>query len=118
MKNIMMLLSCMLLTATAAHAETLISCKSSGAGGSMVKTLEVTKSDTGLKVMISSVMSPESGAIEVKIKNHTSSPTSDKYELDADVGGVMNLVMYKKQAIILYDGGPDFGSNVEFLKCK
>lgn len=118
MKKIFMVLGLITLATSAAHAAPIISCKSSGAGGSLVKTLEVTNSETGLKVMISSVMNPEAGAIEIKIKNHTSSPTSDKYELDADVGGIMNLVMYKNQAVILYDGGPDFGTNVEFLKCK
>lgn len=106
------------VTSNFAQAGTDLKCISSGAEGSLVKTLDVTQSDAGLVVMVSSMMSPESGAVEVKIKKHIPRPTSDKYELEAEIGGKMNLVIYKKQAVILYEAGSEFGNNVEFLTCE
>jgi hypothetical protein len=119
MKKIIML--ALLSISTLTMAETILSCKTTGAGGALIKQIIVEKGTSGLKVSAESYAG--GGLSEVKILKSLSTPVSTKLILDANLGAKTSFVMYKKNAVMLYEAETasdldENGANVEFLSCK
>jgi hypothetical protein len=108
-----------LVTASTAFATPILTCKSSGAGGAMIKSLVLEKGQgPGYVVKMESAF--EDGVVETKIPSGISTPVSTQYALKEDHDLKMTLVAYGQQAVVLYQStdGSDSQVNVEFLKCK
>ncbi len=123
MKNLLLLLAISTLgTAASAAGSPILSCKTAGAGGSLVKSLTVEQGPAGVEIQAETY--DGGGFSKIKILDTIPGPTSTKYVLDANTGSKTSLVMYGKQAVIVYEaevaGDPDDneGAAVEFLICK
>lgn len=112
----------LLACSTAATAAPILTCESSGAGGSLVKNLTVESGGAqGYTVKIESYAG--GGLQDVEVVATTSTPVSTKLFLNVNVGAKTSLVMHDKQAVMLYEAESannlnEVGAVVEFLNCK
>lgn len=102
-------------------ATPILTCKTTGAGGSLIKQIVVERGAKGLVIKAESYAGD--GLNEVKILKSISTPVSSKYVLKANTGLKTSLVMFKKQAVMLYEAESaadldENGASVEFLSCK
>jgi hypothetical protein len=106
---------------SSAFASPILTCKTTGAGGALIKQIILEKGAGGLMVKAESYAGE--GLQEVKILKSISTPVSSKYVLKTNTGAKTSLVMYEKQAVMLYEAetASEFdenGASVEFLSCK
>lgn len=109
------------LIAASAFGATTLTCKTSGAGGSIYKQLVLEREPTGYILKTETYRG--GGLAPQKILSSISTPVSTKFTLTNDPEEKISLVVYKNQAVILYEAGPqgeqnDMGSVVEFLTCR
>ena len=110
-----------LLVSTITLAKPVLICNTTNAGGALIKQIIIEQRDKGLSVKAESYSG--GGLVEIKILKSISTPVSTKHVLDSNTGAKTSLVIYKKQAVMLYEAASaddftDNGANVEFLSCK
>lgn len=108
------------LTSSITLANPILTCKGSDVGGALVKQLIVERGAQGLEVKILPYIG---GWKEVRILKSISTPVSSKLMLSTNTGFKTSLVIYKKQAVMLYEleskvQREDSGALVEFLSCQ
>lgn len=109
------------LSAQSTFASTVLSCNSSGAGGALVKQLILSRGANSTTLKMESYAGE--GLNEVKVIKTVSTPVSTKFVLEANTGAKTSLVVFKKQAVLLYEAEraadlTEDGASVEFLICK
>ncbi len=120
MEKVILGLALVIGTSTS-FAAPILTCKTTGAGGALIKKIVVEKVVNGLAVKSESYMG--GGLSEVKILSSISTPVSTKLVLEANTGAKTSLVIFKKQAVMLYEAETaadldENGASVEFLICK
>lgn len=110
-----------LVGTSTAMATPILTCKSTGAGGALIKRIVVERE--GKELVVKAESYEGGGLAPVKILKSISTPVSSKLVLEANTGAKTSLVMFKKRAVMLYEAETaadldENGASVEFLSCK